>query len=245
MSKLILKDKTEIEIENGSWLGCIITHADSYSAIGELAAKLTADNLSEIQIESRGRTAAFKHCKLSEPHFTITDNGTDLTVRIMIREMTADEIKSDIAESLVVTLTDEQAITVKELYDAFDPNGKAYAVGDRVVYNGVLYKCKQAHTSQADWLPGVAPSLWVALEVVPEEGEETPAGTIDDPIPVPDTVTTSGMEYEYGKYYSENGVTYICKRGGVADPESMYGQKETLYFAPSALIGQYFEVAEG
>ena len=28
--------------------------------------------------------------------------------------------------------------------------GKAYAVSDRAQYNGTLYKCIQAHTSQAD-----------------------------------------------------------------------------------------------
>ena len=80
--------------------------------------------------------------------------------------------------------------------------------------------------------------MWVALN------SEEHSGTQEDPIPVPDTVTTAGMEYEYGKYYSENGTVYLCKRGGVEDPEEMYGQKETLYFAPSALIGQYFEVAQ-
>lgn len=34
------------------------------------------------------------------------------------------------------------------------------------------------------------------------------------------------------------------QRGGVENPEEMYGQKETLYFAPSALVGQYFEAVE-
>ena len=40
-------------------------------------------------------------------------------------------------------------------------DGKAYAVGDRVKYNGLLYRCVQAHTSQADWTPDVVPALWV------------------------------------------------------------------------------------
>lgn len=216
-------------------------YVDSYADFAAFAAKLTKDNLSSIRIGDQ----SYKNIVLQEPHFKVTDEGDRIRVKFALREMTEDEIKVPVAEQAAKLLLDEQAITVKELYDDFDSNGKTYAVGDRVVYNGVLYKCLQAHTSQADWLPGVAPSLWVALEVVPEEGEETPAGTIDDPIPVPDTVTTAGFEYEYGKYYIENGVTYLCKRGGVVDPEGMYGQKETLYFAPSALIGHYFEIAEG
>lgn len=64
------------------------------------------------------------------------------------------------------------------------------------------------------------------------------------PIPVPDSVTTSGYEYEYGKYYQEGETVYLCRRSGVENPEEMYGQKITLYFAPSALIGKYFVLAE-
>lgn len=48
----------------------------------------------------------------------------------------------------------------------------------------------------------------------------------------------------YGKYYVEDEVIYICKRGGVENPEEIYGQKVTLQYLPSALIGQYFEVVE-
>ena len=72
------------------------------------------------------------------------------------------------------------------------------------------------------------------MEII--EGHE---GTKDDPIPVPDSVTTSGFEYEYGKYYLENGAIYLAKREGKKD-----GEKEILYFAPSSLVGLYFVIAE-
>ena len=39
----------------------------------------------------------------------------------------------------------------------------AYKVGDRVSYAGHNYQCLQAHTSQADWTPSAAPSLWQFL----------------------------------------------------------------------------------
>lgn len=35
-----------------------------------------------------------------------------------------------------------------------------YVIGNLRKYNGKLYKCVQAHTSQADWTPDVAVSLW-------------------------------------------------------------------------------------
>lgn len=238
MVNLILKDNTEYELEDGSFLGFATIYFNSYSDFAAFAEKMTEDNLSSIRINEQ----PYKNISLQEPHFKATNVNGQVKVKFALREMTESEIKADAAMSAAAMLTDEQAITVKELYNNY-AYGVDYKAGDRATYNGYLYKALQDHTSQEGWEPGAAPSLWVALEVVPEEGEESPAGTLDDPIPVPDTVTTSGMEYEYGKYYIENGVTYLCKRGGVEDPESMYGQKETLYFAPSALIGQYFEVA--
>ena len=47
------------------------------------------------------------------------------------------------------------------------------------------------------------------------------------PIPLPDSVTTSGF-HEYGKSCLENGAIYLAKREGKKD-----GEKEILYFAPS------------
>jgi hypothetical protein len=39
------------------------------------------------------------------------------------------------------------------LFDVFDPDGHAYAVGDVAAFDGVLYRVVQAHRSQADWTP--------------------------------------------------------------------------------------------
>lgn len=138
-----------------------------------------------------------------------------------------------VAQIQAQSLTNAEAITVKAIYPAWDPNGVQYAVDYKVLHEDILYKCISAHTSQESWAPGVAPSLWTAIE----SGEH--AGTLEDPIPVPETVQTAGMEYEKGKYYSENGTVYLMNRAGMSE-----GEKITLYFAPSALIGQYFEVVE-
>lgn len=150
------------------------------------------------------------------------------------------EVETEKAQAAVLVaqiqaqeLTDEQALTVKAIYPAWSPDSVQYAVDYKVLHEDILYKCISAHTSQADWEPGIAPSLWAAVA----SGEQ--AGTLEDPIPVPDTVTTAGMEYEKGKYYSEAGTVYLMDRQGMEA-----GEKVTLYFPPSALIGQYFSVAE-
>ncbi|HEY0482102.1 MAG TPA: carbohydrate-binding protein [Kofleriaceae bacterium] len=38
--------------------------------------------------------------------------------------------------------------------------GHAYRVADVVTFNGGVYQCIQAHTSQSDWSPPVVPALW-------------------------------------------------------------------------------------
>lgn len=67
-------------------------------------------------------------------------------------------------ESLAITLDDTTALTGVELFPAWATD-TAYAVGYRVQYNGTLYKCIQAHTSQADWMPDATPALWVIVSV--------------------------------------------------------------------------------
>lgn len=64
-------------------------------------------------------------------------------------------------------LDDTKAVEAQCLYPDFAV-GVPYAAGARVVYDGKLYKVLQAHTSQADWTPPAAPSLFA--EVLPGQG---------------------------------------------------------------------------
>jgi len=41
--------------------------------------------------------------------------------------------------------------------------GTAYKIGDVVTYNGISYRCRQAHTALAGWEPPNAPALWLAI----------------------------------------------------------------------------------
>lgn len=83
--------------------------------------------------------------------------------------MTRAEAESIIAA--IVTLresaTDEQALSVPVLYPAWR-SGVAYTAGQRLLYNSVLYKVLQDHTSQDDWTPDAAPSLFAKV-LIPDE----------------------------------------------------------------------------
>lgn len=63
--------------------------------------------------------------------------------------------------------TDEQALDAQAVYPAWR-EGVAYVLDERVLYNDVLYKVITAHTSQADWTPDVAVSLF-AVVLIPDE----------------------------------------------------------------------------
>ena len=58
------------------------------------------------------------------------------------------------------------------LYDEWSGEGVAYEAGDVRQRGGLLYRCVQAHTSQATWTPEDAPSLWTRIADPAQEWPE-------------------------------------------------------------------------
>ena len=78
--------------------------------------------------------------------------------------MTRQEAKAFI-EALVKLrglATDEMSLQVPNLYPVWKVEVD-YAVGDRVLYEDVLYKVLQDHTSQETWTPDVSVSLFAKV----------------------------------------------------------------------------------
>lgn len=119
-------------------------------------------------------------------------------------------------------LTDQEALLVKGLQKLWKP-GEDVVVGDRRQYNDLLYKCRQAHTTQADWTPDVYRAGWEVID-------ETHAGTADDPIPY-----STGMQLYNGMYYTEDGILYLCNRD----------TGQAVYNTLADLLGIYVEIVEG
>jgi len=130
----------------------------------------------------------------------------------------------DLAQAQVSELTDDEAKKVPALFPLWETE-KAYTVGDRVWYQESLYKCVQAHTSQSTWNPKDAVSLWANVS---EESQEAD-GSREHPY-----AWESGMTSYNGKYYTEEGILYLCIRDS-GNP---------LYYPISSLIGTYFQIAE-
>lgn len=99
-------------------------------------------------------------------------------------------------EKAAISLSDEDAIEAVNLFPNWNDD-EAYEVGQRVQYNGTLYKCLQAHTSQSAWTPTDAPSLWAKV-LIPDENVipewEQPDST--NPYMIGDKVMFEGQVYE-------------------------------------------------
>lgn len=67
-----------------------------------------------------------------------------------------------VKDKLLPKLSDEVAYTIRVLYPEFQI-GIIYKVGERIIYKDKFYKVISEHTSQADWTPDVAVSLFVEI----------------------------------------------------------------------------------
>ena len=137
------------------------------------------------------------------------------------RPLTAEEVTALLIKEQINTLSVDDATAVR--MTAFYPEwakDTAYTVGYKVQYLGKLYKVIQAHTSQETWTPDITASLYTRIDEVHD-------GTKYDPIPYEGNMTLYN-----GKYYSQDGVTYLCNRDtGIP-----------VYNKLSELVGIYVEV---
>ena len=93
-----------------------------------------------------------------------------------------------IIEQAVTTLTDEQALVAPMLFPRWQQD-TSYVIGDRLYYEGILYKVLQDHTSQSSWTPDIAISLYATVlipdpEIIPDwiQPDSTNAYSIGDKV---------------------------------------------------------------
>ena len=132
----------------------------------------------------------------------------------MMNRMQAAEQFRKALQMFAASLDDEKAMEVAYIYDPWEI-GKAYTSGDFVTYgvNGVgdpqLYKVVLAHTSQADWTPDAAASLYVAI------------GLDEAGYPVWSQPTGAHDAYNTGDIVDYNGTLYQSLiDGNVHSPEA-------------------------
>ena len=130
------------------------------------------------------------------------------------RPLTAEAVTALLIRQQVNTLTvdDNTALRMVEFYPEWTTDTQ-YTEGYKVQHGGILYKCVQAHTSQADWTPDATPALWVVV-------------SIDE---YPEWVQPTGAHnaYNTGDKVSYNGKHYISTIDANTYAPDVYGWEVT------------------
>lgn len=179
----------------------------------------------------RGKNGYFQHCDNQKDAIGIIVKGTPYAFINTINEMPeafgiAQPIEVDSGELILNTQTtssimfttmaekgDIDDVTAMEHIDQFEawqPNVN-YKVGALRVYEGKLYRCVQAHTSQIDWTPSAAASLWA---MAGNPGEEFPEWS--QPVGAHDA-------YNEGDKVTHNGTKYVSTANGNVWEPGVYG----------------------
>lgn len=113
------------------------------------------------------------------------------------------QIKTDRAAGTNI-ITDDVILKSTELVEYPEwTEGTAYTVGDIIKSNGLFYEVIAAHTSNAAYPVETTFAYYRLIEL-------THAGTLDDPIPYPETAGIV-VNVVNGKYYSYKGAVYLSK----------------------------------
>ena len=108
-----------------------------------------------------------------------------------------EQLKQELQERVILDYaSDEDAYTMRYLYPEWLGDGLTYKANDRLMYNDKFYKVLQDHTSQSDWTPDTATSLYVEITDPSNEYPEfkQPTGA-HDAYAKGDKVTFEGSHY--------------------------------------------------
>lgn len=138
-------------------------------------------------------------------------------------------VKKNHEEINELELTAEQALEVKEMFPMWeDFVDKTITTGTRFQYDGKLWEVLQDHTVLSHYQPSINTAALYKEVVLETDSSGNELGTLENPIPY-----EGNMVLENGKYYSQDGVVYLCNRDS-GNP---------VYHNLSELVGLYVEVA--
>lgn len=202
--KIIFNDATEIVVQqvepHGDYLRILVIDTTP-EHLKELLTD--ASRTARMIVQERGQTIA-TYEGYTAFYRTEIYTGKIYGV-VMHKPEKTPEVQSSMVQAAVLvarmqaqSLTEEQAITVKDIYPVWNGNGVSYQKDYYLTHNGKLYKVLQAHTSQADWAPDAAPSLFA--EVLPGQGGTSVGEWVQpdstNPYMTGDQVTHNGKTWE-------------------------------------------------
>lgn len=171
----------------------VITDKEVYSDAGKLVHRI-------------GTNSYFKKCiKLSDDVDTDFEEVDEIPPHEEEKSASFEEqakivLKAQTRE--ITTFSNNDALKVKDMFDDWsDVIGQTVRVGRILKTADGLWRVRQEHQVQVHYAPSIhTASLY-------ERIVRDHAGTIDDPIPY-----APPMEIFNGKYYTQDGVLYLCNR---------------------------------
>ena len=131
------------------------------------------------------------------------------------RPLTSEEVAAMLIRQQINTLDvdDNTALRMTEFYPEWE-SGVAYTAGYKVQRSGKLWRCLQDHTSQDEWEPESAPSLWAKV-LIPDE-------TVIPEWEQPDSTNP----YSAGDKVTHNGKTWVSDVDNNVWEPGVYGWSE-------------------
>ena len=220
--KLIFNDATSIPIQSYEKIGSTVrfliigTAPEKLKEIFEDATKTKVMNVTERGqiIDTLENYTGYDHTEIYPGEiYGVVNNevGKSIEERLASAEIDIEGLKENsggvpetyasvfaMAKMSAEEITDdEQALKVADLYDLWSGDAVAYKTGKYLLYKDILYKVLQNHTSQADWTPDTASSLYAKVltdpagKVLPWEQPES-----TNPYKKGDRVTHKGHTWE-------------------------------------------------
>lgn len=119
-----------------------------------------------------------------------------------------------IIEQAMESVDDTTALDAVTLFPVWSGDGVAYAEGVRLRHEGILYRVLAAHTSQADWTPDTAHSLFAKV-LIPDDNTIYPWEQPDSTNP-----------YAKGDKVTHNGKTWVSDVDANVWEPGVYGWTE-------------------
>ena len=211
--KIKLSNSHEFSVSDSSILSRISLSVESYDALKDVIDILMdSKNFKTVEfyqdINNETPVGTYNDMKVISPLLRDLDIVDDkIIISFGIREKTETEKRLEKVNEMqapvklaLTYLSDEEALTVKELFPEFESLiGQTLTKDTRLTYNGERYKTAQEVQVQEIYTPGS-----VGTESLYTHIDESHTGTLEDPIPA-----QKNMEYIKGKYYIDGDTIYL------------------------------------
>lgn len=208
MKTLKLTDGSSLDVAITSSGSSLVFVLDNFAACDQLVQQIKTSalvSLDDVSLTGKAITTitATKTAGGVQLTFALSDTTKQQTLDDITGGIAGGSVSSDIQQIVDLakkgrdSLSDADAAGYAEYFPEWSPNSVAYKTGDRVQYGGKLWKVSSDHTSQANWNPADAHSLFA--EILPGQSG-TPIGEWKQP--------DASNTYSKGDKVTYNGKTY-------------------------------------